>query len=336
MVKIFYNPKNLEEVYAIATILMSDVNDIAILISSNPAEAENYEALKAGINEEIQNIIYVSEQEDNLEKISKILAKEKIFLFNIYPKSPEEHSQLLNFYDENQKTISGWIDSHFSEWDESALNYISEDPEIIKITQGRASLRSLKEMGFDFPDEWLDTYLAIRNQDIFNKEAIRCLIISKATEIIFDNVFVEETEKANLYSDIFYSLAEEIITSIKNKKFNWMCKKYAAALEKTETLKTAFKTNKRLFKKAYTAGRPVGLLRLGRINPYVNIQEIMYHGKRKYPWLCIVTYEIQGRIFLRAESSKISIESILKKYEKAEDKQMELFSMFENELLNVK
>jgi len=337
MIKIFFNPNFPELIYTIAAILKNDLNEIAILIPTTPAELKSYQELRTEITETVQDILENEEEKSiNSEDGSNILYQEKIFLLNIYPINKEENSELINFFDENREKIKGWIDSHYSNWNKAAVNYISENPKIIRINQGGATLRSLKEMGFNFPAEWLETYLAMKNQDVNNKEAFRYLIIFSATEIILNNAFIDGLESLSVYSNIFSFAAEEIATKVKNKNFDMIFKEYLTALKTTTKLKKAFKTNNHLFKKAQAAGKPVGLLRLGKINPYLNLGEIMYHGKRKFPWLCIITYEIQDESFLQAESSKIHVEEIFNKYRGLINKPTDLFPIFEKELLKIK
>jgi hypothetical protein len=331
MIKIFFNPNQWELIFPIAAVLKNKPNELIIMNPVEPNEINEYQ-LAEFVNQQKEKILDARAEVGYIDDPVLLFQKEKIYLFGIHPTNNEDCNHLIKFFENHKNNIRLWFDNH--KWNKGILHYVNEYPNKIKVFPNREYLDILKELGCEVSDNWIAAARSITKIDFSNKLADRYLTILSAGTTQDENNF----NWTNYYLDSFQLSIEELINGYNDPLLDDMVTEVDKAFEYEDKIKKCFIDNHVAFLKAKSAGRPVGYLDLGEMNPFMDLSCILDYGKKKFPWLVVISYIIDGKKMINADSKKIPVIEVLEKYrdmyQELADNTDLLLTLLENEVLN--
>jgi hypothetical protein len=310
MIKIFFNPNQWDLIFSIAAVLKSRSNELIIMNPVTPDEINEYQ-LEEFMNQQKEKILDARAEEGLLDDPILLFQEEKIYLFGIYPENKEDCVNLVKFFETHKNRIKLWFDNH--EWNKGILHYISEYPKKIKVFPNREYLDILQELGCEVSNEWIEAARAVDKVDFTNKLANRYLTILSAGTTQDEN----NLNWTNYYLQDFQLSVKELIYGENYPELDNILYEVDEAFEYEDRVKKCFIDNHASFLNAKSAGRPIGYLDLGEINPFISLDDILDYGKKKFPWLAVISYVVNGNKMINADSKKIPIVKILEKYKES-------------------
>ena len=103
--------------------------------------------------------------------------------------------------------------------------------------------------------------------------------------------------------------------------------------KEADVYKEMFRDDLPEFQKAKEMGRPVGCLILNEVPEHFFVEEIIAHGVRKYPWLCLIVFDYNGIRMHECVSEKIAITDIINSYCHDIKNQEEFFRLLNEEVI---
>lgn len=235
-----------------------------------------------------------------------------LYLINIGPQHNEDMPNLVAFMERHEADIAWWLDTQH-DWLPAELHYMNQYREIIKWQRGITPLQLLERYKCHSPRYWKEAEAALMsdNPDILNGNslAVRYLGASYVASIIGNNL-----RDSNFYLFYFLASVQELIYSRPNMDVVSLANLFPKAVKETNKAKLKFSDSSIFFRQAKKIGRPVGYVNLGEMPNFINVQDILAYGYKRFPWLCVVKYRIQGQERMEVGSAKLDIVPIIKEH----------------------
>lgn len=308
MIRIFYNPNELELIFSVASLLLAKSHEEGIFFM--PVATDKL--IKSGPDQ--MNLFDLDFEDEEDEEDEEFLTEastgqeDKIILLNIYPNNKQEKIDIINFYDRYEKQIMLWLSNR--PWDEEILNYFGKNNSKIVVNPEKNCGQILKQLGYPVPDFWLKAENAIINIDMRNHLAsryIRAMLVNKT-------IGVNSARQSDLELSLFVAAVNELITAQENEAITQLSELFLDMIKEANWAKKHFSVENPIFRQAKKMGRPVGYLALDEIDDYFNIEDVLNYGTKKFPWLCVIEFSLNGRSRLALGSQKLPIKQIMEDY----------------------
>lgn len=289
--KIYYNPDRADLIFAAAVIINKLWGEKGIVI---PGKIENFLDEKSTLDDGYWD---EDDEEHNVQK-----NKNKIYLLDIGPNDSQEADIIRIFLERHKQEVVFWSDSH--NWPDGVLKYLNEDIDCIRLNRNESVLEMLEKFGYESPRLWKKTADSMLDVQKLTKDyaALRYIEAFAASCIMSKNSGQDEMFKT------FIQMINELLYGAVNNEITNLADFFYVIKEKTEKAKKMFSENFPIFRTAKKIGRPIGFLNLGEFRNDVNLGELLEHGIKKFPWLCIITYSIKGLQFSCASSTVFPVE----------------------------
>lgn len=329
MLKVIYLPEHQELIYAVSIALLNTedkyLDDSYSLIPKRAKDLNKEdEKLTNMIVNDITDI--VGEDYSGLFHSEQ---KDYYILVGIHPETEKDYSKIYNFFEKNENEIILWIDWH--EWPENLANFLKSQSDKIHIDKTKTPLQILEAIGYDVIADDLISEEAMIRTDMTNDNANRYWKIYLSARALGLNN--NKLESLAYFS--FLASVAEIIANEENKSLSEMVKAFNEMTEEAIRLENEFSDELPVFQKAKEMGRPVGCLILDDVSDYFFLEEIIGHGVKKYPWLCIVIFNYNGIRMYNCASEKIAISEIIKNYCPDISRQEEFFKILNEEVIRI-
>lgn len=228
--------------------------------------------------------------------------RSKYALFGIYPADEVDAKEIAFFFDKNSDDIVGWFDNHL--WPNNLLSFIYSQSKAVSIDNSSSFLKKLKAGGINH--EWLEAEEAMANKNINHPLAGRYL---KNFLLLKNNNDLDKTDyeaEANVFI-FLHSAIFELVSGQENLGLTAGEVKFNNDLKFNSNLAENFSDKHPLFAEAKKRGRPVGCLVLNRVEDYFDAQAVIEKGLDKFPWLCILGYEISNKSYILFKSRYLPI-----------------------------
>src|SRR5680860_253649 len=337
MIRIMYNPSDFANVFSVASILLKHEgikNERCVAIPTKTKELllNSPDALPL---QEMYNDSKYNEEDDEYNDyfiqtnnyLNNQNQEEKIILVGIHPNNEEEEVILKEFVYLNREKINLWIDD--TKWPIKILEYVKSENNNLHIFPELTCYEILLNLKVANNKSWLRTEKAVLNLDLTNKIAkryLRAISVNKTT-----GTNLQTKDDFDFY--LFMSIVIEIISKIRNPFITALEESFGQMKTMTKRSKEKLTDKNPIFKKAKKLGRPVGSMMLGKVQSYLDINELLEYGLKKYPWLCIVSATINSQNYLFMESKMIPIGDIMSQYSDANPNKKETLKLASVELL---
>jgi hypothetical protein len=287
---ILYNPSNFELIFSVASILSEYPNEQCLVI---PIKIK--ELLK---------------ENSDVPSFNEILVdQEKILLLGLHPNNKEENLIVIDFFDHYRNSIYLWIDNHT--WPPGILTYLEGENKKIFVSPDFSCLQILDILNYPVLKTWEKGERAMMNIDLRDKLAFRYIQAMLVNKSIGKNYNQQEYYEFSL----FMSIIDEILSGKENSVISELQDSFLDMIAKTNQAKKKLSDNHPIFQQAKKRGRPVGCLMLKEIDNYLNISHLLNYGTKKFPWLCVLGFTLEGNRHIYAKSKKVLIKEILSSYE---------------------
>lgn len=306
--KVLYNPDCPELVFAAASIafkILENIGDDSFRFIPVRARDlnKNITSIEDQLNEELEKI----GERECLGNGASDTGSLEYFLLGIYPKDREDEMEIATFFDENINRIKLWVDGHC--WPENLLKFMRSEPKSVFIDAEKTSLQILSEIGYITSKEWLSIEGAMINSNLDDKLASRYLGAIAVSRLAINSRLVDGYRFA-----AFVRIIEEILSGREDTSISLWEKKFYDATESTNMVMDLFRDDYSLFEKAKSMGRPVGYFYLSRGMEFLDVERLMEHGIKEYPWLVVLEIKTDEEMPLRFRSKKIDISKVLRGY----------------------
>ena len=252
---------------------------------------------------------------------------EKIILVGIHPANKQEELIIKEFVYFNNEKIKFWFDD--AKWPKKILKFIRSENNNIFINSELTTFGILMSLEMTNNKNWLQAEKAIRRLDLKNETAkryVQAMLVNRTTGKNY-----QLQDDFDFY--LFMSIVNEIISKAKNPMITELEESFVLMEKKTMRSKQKLTDQNPIFRKAKRLGRPVGSIMLGKVQSYLDIQQLLEYGLKKYPWLCIVSATITNRKYLFMESKIIPIADIMALYGDSNLDKIETLKLANVELL---
>jgi len=305
MVKIFFNGKRPELIFSLAAFSRRIDGQNIILVPADP--------LLLTKEEEIQHLT------DDIPDLLAVLKDDEvndIYVLGIGASNKTEEEYLKIFAQRHKDEIALWVDTHH--WSEELLAEIGGAKKVVKL-HPVSCLSRVKSLGYNIPPEWQGAENGMRmyaaNPAILpeNRQARRYGLILKVSQTTIQN-----RQRDYLKDDAYFSIYKQVVNEIFLAKSDALLDSLEdLGLLMTEEIaqaKERIMADSPYFLGAKKAGRPVGYLPWEEIEEYINLEEILEYGCKKYPWLFIIEYSCQGSWGLYLASENFGIKEFIAAY----------------------
>jgi len=305
MLKIFYNPDNLELIFSISVALLNTEGEyLNGTYDLFPKKAMDLCKGEKEATDKIINDVCEILGEDCFDEIVSS-GKDYYMLFGIYPKNEEENKEIFEFFDKKEKEILLWIDWH--EWPEGLLNFLKSQSDKIHIVKNMTPVQILEKIGYVLFDEALEAEKAVIEINMNNQLASRYIKTSlSARSLGFNN---NRMDSFSYFS--FVAPVSELVTNSQSDVVNQLVDSFDEMAADSVCLEENFREDIPEFEGAKKVGKTVGCLILDDVAENFFIERILAQGIKKYPWLCVVIFTYNGTKMINCASEKIPISEIL-------------------------
>jgi hypothetical protein len=304
MIKVFFDQSNPDLIFSIAAIMGSAKGDHVVMVpidlkdkSDNLLE-DKYRAQQRYTIENDTDCLFPNGQADSL------------FLLNIGPRQVGDDQGFKQFLNDHADEIILWKDNHLG-WKQADVAFANKQKQTV-IINGVSCLATLEEFGYHSPQWWKNSEEAMLapaiNEITKNENALRYGGAFWVSRVLYRN-----TEKGSVI-DPFREAVEEIISGRLSPEIDRLNALLPNMIRATNQAKDKLSTNAVWFQEAQQNNRPVGYLRLEDVPEYLDIQDIIEHGRSQFPWLFVFEYSFQGQEFLQAASNILDVPEILNYY----------------------
>ncbi len=291
---VLINVKRLAELIFPLTALIKQISaDIKVyIVPISPHELGQPENLLAVI-EEIKSLI--AEPTPTPTNI-------RLYLLDIGPETPEEASQLIDFFHNNRSQIIAWIGRG---WTANDLALINDDERLIPITSEKEVMRGLEKFGLYIPTylKQSDQALLSRKPSLVDKEPLALRYIGALA--VLRSIDRNNGEDNTL--TLLISAALEMI----NGKTNEYVENLVSLIPDMERLSadalSRFTDNLCIFREAKNMNRPVGYVNLRDVPSHTNIIHIIKEAQYRFPYLVVIRYRIDGEEYTEYSSKKFNV-----------------------------
>lgn len=316
MITIIYDAYNLSLLFPVASALLKyEAEDNCLILpmeTKNLGDRDSFLGIKKFIK---RNGDFDDDYEDKDEFLDDIIysqgkiGEDKFILLGIYPANEEETTTIVEFFDSNQDKIILWVDSH--KWPSGLLKYLKGENKNIFISDEFSVLELMIEQDFVSESRWLRAEKAIQNTNLHNRLAaryIKAMVVSRTEGWNFNRA-----EDYGYY--LFINIVNELINDEKNNIVSKLASSFKDMVLKTSLIKKQISDSHPIFLEAKNKGRPVGsFISNKNIVNYLDIDDIVSYGLKKYPWLCVVSLKLGNTKTIFAKSHKIPIKEIMALY----------------------
>lgn len=267
MTTIYFNPNNVDLIYAIVAIM------------------DHY-------SEESDNVLLASETVNCFEKHPPE-ADSNVFIFNIGPRNEQEVTIVDNFLNNYGHQLELWINK--DKFD--SVNWIDGGGETIQTYSEASCLLDLMESGYNTNESWtkMANDLASGNYEE-SRQLVRLYRAWWATRILWNN------GDSTRFSIFLQAVHAEIISDIRNSEISRLNEVYTRIRNNTTQAhrKIICQAPFRGIVK-----REIGYADLGEISIEIDIDQVIRTGKIRFPWLSIVQYVYQGQQYTAVFSDQL-------------------------------
>lgn len=329
MIKVLYDPFDFTLIFSMASILWEHESEVCIVL---PIETKNL--LSFDLNKIFSKSAILDSENDDFSISSFNLppddGEDKLIMLGVHAKNRQEEIILKQFaYDYGEQIIL-WVDNN--EWNPSLLKFLKQTCSKIIISGESSCLEKLINLGYPVYKEWAVADKALENVDLRNdlaKRYIQAMTVNRVIAKNYDNYKDDE-------SRIFMKVVDEILDEKEDYEISDLADLFIDMITKTTSMRKKFSSKHPIFQKAKKMGRPVGYLNLGNIKSHVDVSDILEFGLRKFPWLCVIVYNLNGTKQIYARSTKIPIRKILAGYKEIDLNHYETLKIMNTELLHYK
>lgn len=318
MIKILYDQESLELVYAVASVTAKhQYKHVCLFIPVNTEFLPHLD-LRPKLVKAIKTFDRNDDDDDDyfndglVPENNYLLGQsdqDKIILLGLHPKNPQDESAIVEFIDKCSDDITLWIDNHA--WPKRLLKYINDVTDKLVLDEELSCLEILAILGYHAPRMWIRDEKAIAIENFKNKRARRYLQALAVSRVIDKNASFPKMSDPFIFSFAVH----ELLTGYADNLITNLADTYMDMKVKTEKAKQRLSDKNPAFSKAKKMGRSVGCLVIRReLENYLDIEEVLKYGQEKYPWLCIIAANVDGKCMYFARSSKLEIHDILSLY----------------------
>ncbi|MFA5155415.1 MAG: hypothetical protein WC453_03185 [Patescibacteria group bacterium] len=332
MVKIFFDARRPELVFALAAILKKIGNEINVIIPATPRTLLEEEKIN-----KIASTLPVSvwDTDNNISVADG--EPEYFYLLGLGPDNDTEAGYIHSFLELHGPETEMWVDDHHN-WPPELLLCAGANSVAVKI-HPVSCLDQLKKMGYEIPLGWQtatwDFRLASRNQQAEFSFGRRYYLALVAGTIISSNIDYEQYYYGGDYLGVFWAILKELQTGTADPQLDAWRDLAVLMAEETEKAKQLVSPDLEFFQEAKAAGRPIGFLKIPD-STVVDVQAILDYGVKKYPWLCVIIHTMGGHDYLEIASSYLDIRQFLEYYDHTDITQEDLFRLMNAEVLRKK
>lgn len=329
MIKILYNPDHPELIFSAAVVYLNlkeqYPNEGYLLL---PMRASDLNKPESEITNQLARDMEVI-MGDDYSYYFELDSEEKLVLLGIFPENKEGEKKILDFFAKNESKIILWVDWH--DWGNNLPMYLKSVSNNIYIEPAEICLEILEKYSFEIFPGALEAEKAMVDFDTQNPLASRYLKAGVSSRSLGINMNMFEG-CAYFY---FMASVDELVVGKENKGISLMADKAIEMLMEAKEIKENFIDTFPEFEPAKAIGRPVGCLLLGEVKEYFCVEEVMEYGLRKYPWLCVVGFYLEGIYLFHFASEKIPISEIIKSYSPDIKSREEFFKILNGEIVRV-
>jgi hypothetical protein len=329
MIKVIFDATRQELIFALMTVLKKIENEIIgnetyVLMFSTPELLTQRKITQVNENlarQESLPIDWLDEQE-------------KFYLIGFCPDDENEKVDLKNFLDTFSQKIALWIDQ--GNWPQDILDYASSRGVKIRI-HPTSCLDKLKSLGYDVPILWQG---AAKNFNPDNDRSIKFALGERyylallASRVLVQNTFGAHYWIEANYLNTFVAILEETEFKKNDKWIDSLRDLGKKIFYATEIAKEEINSYSEYFQEAKTHNRPVGFIKLND-GEQVDVEDVLKHGYKKYPWLCAIAYSIGGQKCLIGQSKYFSVKEFLDSYASQDISQVEFLKLLNAEVINI-
>ncbi len=215
----------------------------------------------------------------------------KFIIFGIYPENKKEEQKIAYFFDKHSDNIVLWLDNHL--WPGNLLRFLtSQNPEV-KMDNTKTILELYAQVSGiedELNDEWLEIEEALKHKNINQPLAGRFL---KNFRIFEEYLSDSLSARAELFL-LSNSIAIELLSGEENLGLTEGENMYDKELRAQYNFSEKFSDSLPILSEAKKAGRSIGFLWLDKPPAYLNAQEIIDQGLKRFPWLCVLGFKINN------------------------------------------
>jgi len=272
MIKIYFNSKDPELIYAIVAIKEYYNNNDCSLLAG-----ETVDCLRR----------YPPERNDSL------------FIINIGPRNEKEAVVVENFLRDHGHQIQLWIDKDKYQ----QVTWLQDDREIIQVYSEPSCLRELLELGYHVNERWIEMADYLASGDYTeNYQLVRLYQAWYAARILQVNGEVDK------FINFFQTAHGEIISDLRSREISLLNDAYKRIIDNTQQAQQKI-INQPPFQGIIQ--REIGYADLGEINIEIDINKVIRIGKIRFPWLSITQYVYQGQQYTAVFSDRLKIKKLL-------------------------
>lgn len=327
MVRILYDPENVNCLFSMASVLLKHEREQKIII---PTETKSL--LSPKLKEVLLETSIVKFDNTQLDEFNDDLrtCDDQIIILGLRPKNKKEAAIVAQFVSDYKRQIKLWIDD--KNWQPDLYNYLRLDNQNIIATNESSCLSKLQKHGYPAPAIWLRIDKALQRNDLRNFVARRYIQAIAVNQVLVNNCFNDIDSQIQ----IFRLAIQEIIDKQLSYEISELADMFFDMKIKTEILKDNFSDTHPIFRKAKRLGCPVGYLYLKDMERSADIKSIVELGLKKYPWLCVVVYNIKDEKYIFVKSKYIPINELLSYYGELDISINSLLKLLNAEVVNYK
>jgi len=305
MINILVNPSCPELVFTVATFILGiekeHYSQRFVIMPFKPKELNrDLTSVQEALDHQLFKIIghnYFNNKPKNCQN--------KYVLFGIRPQDEIDAKEIAFFFDKNSEEIIAWVDAH--NWPDNLLAFLYSQSQNIFIDSTRTYLQNLCPQ-HEIKEEWIKAEEAMINKNINHPLAGRYLKSFMNLKNLDDQEGEGDEAKAFV---LFNSIVNELVTGQENFGLTASEQTYDDNFKQASRHAENFSDQHPIFAEAKKKGRSVGCLVLDKFEDYFDAEEVMRRGLEKFPWLCVLRYRINERVFVVFSSKYLPIEKMV-------------------------
>ena len=233
---------------------------------------------------------------------------ESVYIINIRPTTIPEIKGAIEFINRHENQIDAWFDKQ--NWNQGLVEMINKKREIILLYEEPSPLNCLELIGYSIPKNWIRlANLMAHPTDWKNEHLTNYYWRAFKVSTLYTR---EETEpKAEDLGIFFQEAAGELALNIPAPRIKKYAALYDLVVKNTKRAKTKISSSPNFNGLSRTPDKQVGYGDLGEIDLNIDLDEVVEEGKRRFPWLCVLQYNNDGRQYTSVFSAKMKIRKLL-------------------------